>query len=212
MTVRGRTAFCLDVNRDAPVLETSAMNIGTIIFWVSMVWLASEILLAFLWRSKSTDIRRDKSSQKIIWIVVAISFSVSIFFKSQRFGHFGAGSMVIPNVGIALIVCGMIVRWIATFSLRRQFTVDVAIIEGHRLVTKGIYRYLRHPIYSGILLAFVGLGLSFANFASLVVIAVPITAAFLHRIKIEERALLDHFGAEYQAYCASTKRLIPFVY
>ena len=177
-----------------------------------MVWLASEILLAFLRRAKSTDIRRDESSQKIIWIVTAISLSVGIFFKSQRFGHFGAGSILVPIVGITLIVCGMVVRWIAIFSLKRQFTVDVAIIERHRLVTEGIYRYLRHPVYSGILLSVVGLSVSFANFASLIAIVVPITAAFLHRIKIEERVLLDNFGAEYQVYSASTKRLIPFVY
>lgn len=188
------------------------MNIGFIIFSVSIVWLASEILLAFLLRAKSTDVRRDESSQKIIWIVITISLTVGIFIGLQRFGHFGGGALLYPIAGTTLMVCGMVVRWIAIFSLKRQFTVDVAITERHRLVTEGIYRYLRHPTYSGILLSFVGLSLSFSNFVSLIVIVVPITAVFLHRIRIEERVLLDNFGAEYRSYCDSTKRLIPFVY
>ena len=188
------------------------MNIGNIIFWVSMVWLASEILLGILLRSKSTDIRSDKSSQIIIWVVIAISVSAGIFIRAQHFGTIRAGSMLFPMVGILLIVCGMVLRWVAIFSLKRQFTVDVAITDQHRLVTEGIYRYLRHPMYSGILLSFLGLSLSLSNYLSLIVIVVPIAAVFLHRIRIEERLLLDNFGAAYQTYCASTKRLIPLVY
>lgn len=188
------------------------MDIGTVIFSVSMVWLASEVLLAFLLRAKPTDIRRDDSSQKILWIVIAISVSVGIFFGFQRFAHFGASSALVQTAGVVLIVFGFVVRWIAVLTLRRQFTVDVAITEHHQLITWGVYHYLRHPTYAGLLLAFLGLGLSFASYISVPVIVIPIVVAFLHRIRIEERVLIDHFGSEYENYCASTKRLIPFVY
>jgi protein-S-isoprenylcysteine O-methyltransferase Ste14 len=188
------------------------MNIGTVIFSVSMVWLASEILLALLQRAKRTDIRRDESSQKILWIVITISGSVGIFFGVQRFGHFGAHSAAFQIAGGVLIVFGIVLRWIAILTLRRQFTVDVAITEHHQLVKWGVYQYIRHPSYAGLLLAFLGLGLSFASYVSIAVIVIPIVVAFHYRIRIEERVLIDHFGSEYENYCASTKRLIPFVY
>ena len=188
------------------------MDIGTVIFSVSMVWLASEILLALLLRAKPTDIRRDDSSQKMLWIVIAISGSAGIFLGLQRFGRFGASSALFQTAGIVLIVFGMVVRWTAVLTLRRQFTVDVAITEHHQLIKWGVYRYLRHPAYAGLLIAFLGLGLSFASYISVAVIVIPIVVAFLHRIRIEERVLIDHFGSEYTNYCASTKRLIPFVY
>ena len=188
------------------------MVISTAFTTVSMIWFASELLLAFLWRSKSTDIRRDESSQKIIWVVILISVSLGVFFKMQQFGHYGSDSKLSHIIGSALILGGLVLRWVAVFSLKQQFTVDVAITDHHRLVREGIYRYLRHPAYSGILLSFLGLGLSFSSYASLIVIIVPITTAFLYRIGIEERVLVETFGDEYHAYCSTTKRLVPFVY
>jgi protein-S-isoprenylcysteine O-methyltransferase Ste14 len=96
--------------------------------------------------------------------------------------------------------------------LKRQFTVDVAITEQHKLVKHGIYRHLRHPAYAGTLLSFTGLGFAYANWISLILVVVLVSLAFLRRIHVEERVLRDQFGAEYERYCSSTKRLIPFVY
>ena len=130
----------------------------------------------------------------------------------QRVGYFGEGSPVLPIVGLIVIVFGLFVRWIAIFSLRRQFTVDVAITMGHRIVSKGVYRFVRHLAYAGSLLSFLGLGLCFANIIGLLVIFLPICAAFLYRIHVEEKALIDAFGDEYIRYCSTTKRLIPGIY
>ena len=105
-----------------------------------------------------------------------------------------------------------VVRWLAIISLKHQFTVDISITRNHQLVTKGIYRFVRHPAYAGSLLSFFGLGLFFANYLSILIIFIPICAAFLYRIRVEEKALLDNFGEEYANYCASTKRLIPEIF
>ena len=96
--------------------------------------------------------------------------------------------------------------------LGRLFTFDVAIAEDHRVIDTGPYRYVRHPTYTGSLLSFVGLGLCGGNLLSLVVLLVPITAAFLRRVAIEEAALTAALGARYADYVARTKRLVPFVY
>ncbi|MCX6143189.1 MAG: isoprenylcysteine carboxylmethyltransferase family protein [Ignavibacteriales bacterium] len=188
------------------------MDLGIIIIAVSAIWLGSEIVLSRVKRSLSTDARFDKSSLRILWMTIFISVNIGVVLSFQRVGYFGGGSPVFPIVGIVVIICGLLIRWIAIFSLRHQFTVDVAIMKDHRIVSEGIYRFVRHPAYAGSILSFLGLGLCFANVISIVVIFPPICAAFLYRIRVEEEALVDAFGDEYTRYCKSTKRLIPGVF
>jgi len=115
-------------------------------------------------------------------------------------------------VGLLLFLGGLIWRWYSIGYLGRYFTVDVSISAEHKLIDSGPYRYIRHPTYTGALLAFFGLGFCFGNWLSILFMTVPIIAAFLWRIRIEERALTDALGEEYRAYTQRTKRLIPFVY
>lgn len=188
------------------------MDFGIIIIPVSVIWLGSEIILSRTKRSHPSDTRFDKSSLRIIWITIAVSVNLGILLAFQPIGSLGNESRTLRATGIALIICGVIVRWLAILSLKERFTVDVAITKGHRIVREGLYRFVRHPAYLGSLLSFLGLGIFFSNYVSLVVIFVPICLAFLYRIKIEERVLAATFGDDYLAYCASTKRLIPGIF
>jgi protein-S-isoprenylcysteine O-methyltransferase Ste14 len=110
------------------------------------------------------------------------------------------------------MLLGLIIRWTAILTLRKYFTVDVSILEDHKIVKKGIYKYIRHPSYAGSLVSFLGLGLAFSNWLSSVVIIVPILTAFIYRIQVEEKALIQAFGEEYLDYSNTTKRLIPKIY
>ena len=114
--------------------------------------------------------------------------------------------------GCILFLAGLALRWYSIGYLGRYFTVDVSIAAEHKLVDSGPYRYIRHPTYTGALLAFVGLGFCFGNWLTTLFLTLPIMAAFLWRIRIEERALLDALGKNYRAYMKRTKRLIPRVY
>ena len=188
------------------------MNWGTIIITVSILWVGSEIILARTRRSQPKDMQCDKSSLRVLWITIATAVNFGILLSFQRIGHFGNGSDIFPIAGLIVIVCGLLVRWLAILSLKRQFTVDVSITEDHHIIRKGIYRFVRHPAYAGSLLSFLGLALCFSNYLSMLIIFVPICLAFLYRIHIEEGALTNAFGSEYLDYCASTKRLIPGIF
>ncbi len=188
------------------------MDPGIIINIVSVLWLGSEIILSRVKRSLPTDARFDKSSLRILWVTIISSVTIGVMLGFQRVGYFGGGSNTFPIIGIVLIVSGLVLRWLAILSLKRQFTVDVAITENHRIVTKGIYGFIRHPSYAGSLLSFFGLGLSFANILCAVVIFLPICSAFLYRIRVEEKALIDAFGEEYIRYRVLTERLIPGIF
>ena len=71
---------------------------------------------------------------------------------------------------------------------------------------------VRHPSYTGVLLAFAGFALTLGNWAALLVILLPISAAFVHRVNVEEDALSRALGPRYTDYMRRTKRLVPSVY
>jgi protein-S-isoprenylcysteine O-methyltransferase Ste14 len=180
---------------------------------IAAVWLVSEIVLGRLTRSPDPEARtRDKSSLRSLWFTLVPALIVGIYLGSRGVGFIAWGSRVVSLVGLALVVLGMLIRWIAVATLRRYFTSNVSIREGHRLIDRGMYGIIRHPSYTGSLLSFLGIGLTFANWLSTLVIFVPVLCAFLYRMRVEEQALTAHFGDDYIRYCRTTKRLVPGIY
>jgi protein-S-isoprenylcysteine O-methyltransferase Ste14 len=110
--------------------------------------------------------------------------------------------------GLFLFFAGSILRLAAVFVLGRRFSGLVAIQPGHQLKTDGLYRYIRHPSYAGLIVSMIGyvrstigLGLNVCLFLLLV-----------SRMNDEETFLEKHFGAEYKTYRQKTRRLFPFIY
>jgi protein-S-isoprenylcysteine O-methyltransferase Ste14 len=165
-----------------------------------------------LFRSGKNDKKdEDKGSIRIIWITIGIANSLGIisfvFFNIPI-----SNLLIIPYFGLFMIIVGMMLRFISIWSLGRLFTVDVTIRDNHKIKKDGIYRIIRHPSYSGSLLSFIGFGISLNNWISLLIISTLVTIAFLYRIKIEERLLIDQFGSDYSDYMKRTYRLIPWIY
>jgi protein-S-isoprenylcysteine O-methyltransferase Ste14 len=115
-------------------------------------------------------------------------------------------------VGMVILVAGLVLRGWSIMTLGEYFTGAVAVSADQRVVTVGPYRVLRHPSYTGLLLALAGLGLTAANWVSFAGVVVLPLAAILWRIHAEERALLATIGDRYRAYAAQHKRLIPLVW
>ncbi len=119
--------------------------------------------------------------------------------------------MVTPYVGLALLTAGGALRLAPVFVLGRRFTGLVAIQEGHRLETGGLYRLVRHPSYAGLLLFMAGYVLVFRCWLGLLLVAAML-AVLVGRMNAEERLLESEFGEEYAAYRRHTWRLVPWVY
>lgn len=179
---------------------------------VQSLWFISEIALNRLFRSDQGDQKdRDKGSIRIIWITIGLAVSLGVvlsrFFIMPISRH-----MTVPYVGLFLILTGMAIRFYAIWTLGRFFTVDVTIRDQHIIIKKGLYRTIRHPSYLGSLVSFVGFGLSLNNWMSLGIIVISVSLAMLHRMKVEEEALIDQFGSDYLEYKRGTYRLLPFIY
>lgn len=113
--------------------------------------------------------------------------------------------------GLVAVAVGLALRVAGTAQLGQHFSGFVAVQEEHQLITTGCYRWIRHPIYTGSLLAFAGFFLVFRS--QVIVVALPLyLAGTLWRIMDEERLLAEVFGPVYAHYRARTWRLVPFVY
>jgi protein-S-isoprenylcysteine O-methyltransferase Ste14 len=85
------------------------------------------------------------------------------------------------------------------------------VVEKQKIVTDGVYRYIRHSLYLGEIIRNVGFAVASCSLYGLIPILVG-NALLLFRIEIEERMLVEEFGSEYKEYMSRTKKLIPHVY
>jgi protein-S-isoprenylcysteine O-methyltransferase Ste14 len=120
-------------------------------------------------------------------------------------------SDLLRYAGLACVVVGAGVRVAATAQLGPLFSTFVAIQKDHHLVTTGLYRWVRHPIYTGSFIAAIGIFLVFRS--KLVWMATPLyLAGTLWRIHDEEMLMCEAFGEAYRQYQARSWRLLPFIY
>jgi protein-S-isoprenylcysteine O-methyltransferase Ste14 len=153
----------------------------------------------------------DRHSAKA-WDVANAIEPVGIIVGFTDIGRIHTYSNVIAAVGLVFLITGIVIRWAAIYTLGKYFTGTVLIKNDHRLIQTGLYCHLRHPAYTGALLAHLGLGLSFSNWISISLSLFPFLLAALYRMHVEERTLRETFGEAYVSYSKGTKRLIPKVY
>ncbi len=172
----------------------------------------SEVALGLFKRSSSPSRATDRSSLRLLWMVILASIALAVV-AARTLPQFESRLLqgwYVP--GVLIFLAGLALRWYAIIYLGRFFTVDVAIAEDHRVVESGPYRVVRHPSYTGALLAFLGFGTCLGNWVSLAVATLPIALAFMRRIHVEEAALVQALGERYSAYAGRTRRLVPWVY
>ena len=193
-------------------------------FTVSMIIRYLALLFVYVWaaieifrqikesRQKQGQTNADTGSLLLIYAAIFIGYGIGIPFAFLTFGRITWGEPYPAILGLAVIVVGASIRFIAMRTLSRHFTYAVGIQEQHELIEQGLYRSIRHPAYLGELMVFLGIGLAFANWISLVILLVCPFIAFHVRMNVEEKVLLDHFAARYTEYRKRTWRLVPWLY
>ncbi|KVK95324.1 methyltransferase family protein [Burkholderia territorii] len=179
---------------------------------VAVATLALAVVALFTEGNLSAGERENRDNR---WVLAA--FAVTGFLLAylpaltDRLDVWTFGGDTVRWSGVVLYVAGGVLRLWPVFVLGKRFSGLVAIQPGHTLVTDGIYRRIRNPSYLGLLVNAAGWALAFRSGVGLLLVAsmmIPLVA----RIRSEEALLRARFGAEYDAYCAHTWRLIPGVY
>ena len=114
-------------------------------------------------------------------------------------------------IGLALFLIGLIVMLVGQATLWRNYSGAVVIREDHQLITHGIYRFTRNPIYMGGIIALTGLPVYVASLYGFLA-ALVLVPIILNRIRLEEELLTEEFQNAYTKYKGRTKKLIPFIY
>ncbi len=189
------------------------MTVKLLLNIAAFAWPVSEVVLGIVRRARrNTSVVKDRGSIALLWSVIVLSFFAAFALRHTPAARMPMSPALLSAVALVLLVAGLAIRWIAIITLGRFFTTTVAISADQRIIRRGPYAVVRHPSYTGLCLAFLGLGFAFGSWLSLVVLVAPITLAILYRIRIEETALKEAFGEEYRAYSRETARLVPWIF
>ena len=135
--------------------------------------------------------------------------AVFVLVRVFRGGSLAIHSPVLGAIGAVLFVSGLALAVWARVHLGRNWGMPMTQRAEPELVTSGPYRFVRHPIYSGLILGILGTALA-TNLLGLI-IAVVLTGYFYYSASVEEKNLIATFPTAYPAYRMATKMIIPFV-
>lgn len=175
-----------------------------------LAWLLLEVRLA---RRGGSGPDLDEGSRTAVLLGYAAALVAAVVAALTAPPAVIPGQRWTPLVlGVAVIAAGLALRVWAVRTLGRWFTYTVQVVPGQRVVSSGPYHRVRHPSYTGALLCSGGFGLALGNWLSVALGALLPVPGVLHRVRIEERALLRAFGTEYADYRDRTQHLVPWVW
>jgi protein-S-isoprenylcysteine O-methyltransferase Ste14 len=114
--------------------------------------------------------------------------------------------------GVTCLVFGLWLFYRSHADLGTNWSVTLEVREQHRLITQGVYRRIRHPMYLALVLYSIGYALVIPNWVAGPSNLIAFGILFALRVRAEEKMMVDEFGDEYAAYAARTKRLVPSVW
>ncbi|HEY6447690.1 MAG TPA: isoprenylcysteine carboxylmethyltransferase family protein [Acidobacteriaceae bacterium] len=189
------------------------MNLELCFKVLTEVWLAGEIVIALITTTRSGGGKiLDRGTQIILWVVIIASFKVDDWLHNFLPADMPGSHSWLRPVALGILILGLGVRAVAVVTLGQAFSANVALRAGQGLRRSGLYELVRHPSYLGLEMILLAFALHTRTWACFGAVLIPPTLAVLYRIHVEEAALRLAFGAEYEDYSRSTKRLIPGVY
>ena len=174
------------------------------------IWCLIELVyIVIIGRRRQPGSRQDRGSAFAVLITIYLSITLIFVIRGMKLG-------LLPDLfqwaGLALVWIGVLVRGWAIRSLGRAFTAVVQVTASQNLVTSGLYRWIRHPSYTGGLLTLAGLGLGAGTWLGTILALALVLIGYSYRVRVEERAMLEVFGDEYRDYMTKTGRFFPRIF
>ncbi len=173
-----------------------------------IVWIASELFVGQL-GLHLLSVESDKGSA--LAVLLAGTGGMGLAFIATSLRWLPIYEAWARWLGLGVMATGLALRVFAIVWLGPMFTRFVQILPGHRLITSGPYRFVRHPSYSGLLLFFLGMGVALGDWLSVLLLVVVPFVGVWYRIRVEEKALLGAFGDEYRLYANKVHCILPFI-
>jgi len=173
------------------------------VYWAVMAVGAKRNLDARVWW-------RDSGARVGVIVLVFLALHFTVFRHALRTAGAYAHStgMLLGLIGVALCALGIGLAIWARVNLGRNWGMPMSRKEQPELVTSGPYAYVRHPIYTGMLMAMLGSAIGESAFRSIPLVMFGIY--FVYSARREEALMTEHFPQQYPAYRKRTKMLVPF--
>lgn len=181
------------------VLDAAILVVWAV-FWLG--WLVS----AF---GAKPTVRRTRRGRPFVLVIIVIGGVVVRLLRPGGSDGLVVDSPVVRAIGATVVACGLATAIWARATLGRNWGMPMTEKDQPELITSGPYRLVRHPIYSGIVLATVGTALAVS--LGWLVVAVAMGVYFGYSATVEERTLTEQFPEAYPGYQMRTKMLIPFL-
>ncbi len=175
-----------------------------------LLWVGSERLLQYIGLHQPKA-KRQEPFWWYCWHALVVYGALVFSLLDAAMWHWttvGPALGSIRWVGVPLLAAGIVLRIVSRLALGRQYSRHVQTNPAHRLITTGIYRFIRHPAYLGYFCLLLGIPLCFGSVVGFAC-GLAAVATMLYRIRIEEAALAGWFPDEYCQYQARTHKLIP---
>jgi protein-S-isoprenylcysteine O-methyltransferase Ste14 len=185
------------------------MNPSIFIWLVYALWI---ILVLYLIVS-AVGVKRDVHDNLLPSIILALAIIAAFLLPHLPlfdFVNFAPVNQTLSVIGISICIAGMIFFFWARQTLGKNWSKTVTIKEGHELVTSGPYRLVRHPIYTGGLIAAIGSAIVAGG--AWVFLLIILGSLFIWRVGAEDKLMAQQFPNEYPEYKKRTKALIPFLF
>jgi protein-S-isoprenylcysteine O-methyltransferase Ste14 len=174
-----------------------------------LIWLVGWWLGAL---GTAKSVSRESPASQLSYTIFNWIGAVLLFFTPIRGGIFSRAlyppSQLVAWIAVIVVAIGLAYSVWARLHLGRLWSAVVTVKAEHRIIRTGPYTLTRHPIYTGMLLALLATVVVRDTVVSLIGCALIATGLVL-KVRREERMLLDHFGADYQAYQQEVPRLVP---
>lgn len=187
-------------------------------FLIICCWVAFLAAWALMARGQKETIERKRLASKLAYwplLVVGAGLIFNGFSHRRTLGRLSEPLLEPQPMagwsGLAIALLGLSVAIWARRALGRNWSASVVLKKEHELVATGPYAFVRHPIYTGLELLFLGSAIALGTRAGFLGFLLTLCSCWI-KLRQEERLMLRAFGEEYAAYARRTKRLIPFIW
>ena len=185
------------------------MNPAIFIWLIYALWIVLVVYLAVSAISVKQETQGHLSQSFGLMFTIIAAFLLP-YLPIFHFLNFPPVSPILSSIGVILCAAGMVVLIWGRQYLGRNWSQTVAVKKGHELVTSGPYRYVRHPMYAGGLLACVGSAIVAGG--AWIFLLVILGSLFLWRVGAEDKLMAQQFPKDYPDYQKRTKALVPFLW
>jgi len=181
---------------------------------IALLWMAWFAYWGIAARSVKADVRQESTASRIAHLFPLIAGALLLWLPRLPAGFLGGRFLpetsTVYCIGAALVAIGLGFSVWARVLLGRNWSGIVTLKQDHELVRSGPYRWVRHPIYTGLLLGFVGSAIALGEWRGILAVLIVFVALW-RKLRLEERWMVETFGDEYRRYREQVRALIPFV-